>query len=526
MLVRMKKIAAFLLAIALTVPLAACSGKESNQILKYDISADPVNLDPQLVNDYASSLVVFNMMEGLLRINSEGKLTEGVAKDYDVSEDGLEYTFYLREDALWENGDSVTANDFVFAFKRLFDPQTSSPTAKNYYCIKNSKAVYKGKKTSDTLGVAALSTFVLKITLSYSNPMFLQLLTDPAAMPCNEAFFHETKGKYGLDADKTLANGPFVLNGWSHDDYLSLRRNTKYVSAREVIPAGVSFIVETENSQYRFTTERTDAFIFESADDSVLKKYDITKYENTVWGIAVNLKKRPFNNENITKALAASFDRSAFSESLPDSYRVTDAIVPGSITMLDKSYRDYASGIITSLYNLKNAKKLYKKGKKQTSGLNSVTLIASEGTIHADMFAYASQIWQKELSFYVKVETLEEDEYQSALESGDYDLAIVAISADYNSPEAILAQFTKGADGNIFGYSSNKYDKLLDAAQRADGIVRAAEYYVTAEKLVLSDGAFIPMYYQTGYFAVQKNVSDIAYYPANAMIDFAGARKK
>lgn len=525
---RWKNLLCLTLVLGVLASFVSCKGKETNQIIKYDISSEPVNLDPQLANDYASSLVVFNMMEGLLRINSEGKLTEGVAENYSVDESGLLYTFNLRPDAKWENGESVTANDFVFAFRRLFDPQTNSSTAKNYYCIKNARAYHRGKTSADKLGVEATGDFTLRITLGFANPIFLQLLTNAAAMPCNEKFFYETKGKYGLDADKTLSNGPFVLNGWAHNDYLSLRRNTRYVSARKVVPAGVSFIVETEKSKYRFETEQTDAYAFFDSPAESLKKYNVSGYENTVWGIALNQSHKALGNENIRKALVASFDRSAYTGRLPGYLRQTDVIVPKSITMLDRSYRDYAAGYIPSMYDPANAKKLFSRGKKEvgSAALSKITVIAPKNTAHLGLFAYASQIWQKKLSLYIKVKELESDEYRAALKKGDYDMALISLSADINSPNAVLSQFESRSDKNIFGYKSQRLDRVLSESERSGSLAKAAGKYISAEIIILSDGVFIPMYFQTDYFAVSKNVKGIVYYSADGMIDFAGAVKK
>lgn len=524
---KVKRPLAIALIFAILMSFAACSSKEKNQIIKYDITADPINLDPQLANDYASNLVVYNMMEGLLRLNSEGKLTEGVATNYELSENKKIYTFYLRQDAKWENGEPVTAYDFEFAFKRLFDPQTNSPTAKNYYSIKNSKAVAQGKANSSKLGVRATSAYIFQIQLEEKNAMFLQLLTNPAAMPCNEKFFNETKGKYGLDADKTLSNGPFVLNSWAHDDYLALKRNKKYTSTREVIPAGVSFIVETEEAEYRFTTEQTDAFIFGTLNDEIRSKYFLSENENTVWGIAVNQKNKALKNENIRKALALSFDNSVLEGVLPEAYISARGIVPPSVTMLDKMYRDYAGNDVAPAYNEEIAIEHFEKGSKKVGDeLSNLSIIALENTDHLEIFAYVSQIWQKNLGLYVTAKALPIDEYNKAIENGDYDLAIVSMSADYNSPESVLSKFTTDSSYNITGYSSKEYDKAISVASNSLDLANAADKFLAAEKMILDEGVFIPMYYQIEYFAYHKDMRDLFYSPANKMIDFAEVKKK
>ena len=187
------------MTVVLFLPLVSCSGKKSNQLVKYNLSSEPVNLDPPLADDPSSALVVTNLFEGLLRMAADGKLTEGVATDYEVSDDGLTYVFHLRTDAKWyavadKREAPVTAHDFVFGFQRLFNPETGSVSAKKLYCIKNAEAVHTGSLPVSELGVTAEDDYTLLIQLDYANSMFLTLLTTPAAMPCNEAFSWRRRG--------------------------------------------------------------------------------------------------------------------------------------------------------------------------------------------------------------------------------------------------------------------------------------------------------------------------------------------
>ena len=163
------------LTAAMCISFCGCSSEPApNKVFKFDISANPGTLDPQQANDSISNTIIENVFAGLMSVNSDGSVSEAVAKEYTVSEDGLVYNFTLRDDIYWVSADDFeaqcTAKDFVYGFKRLFSPETKSPRASDYYCIKNSEAVNNGVNTQ--LGVRAVSDFELEITLDYPNPRF------------------------------------------------------------------------------------------------------------------------------------------------------------------------------------------------------------------------------------------------------------------------------------------------------------------------------------------------------------------
>ena len=183
------------------------------------LPGNPESLDPQFTSDENSMTVIGNLFTGLMKTDDTGKLENAVAKDYTISADGLKYTFTLRTDCYWffdadedeETDDNeltpVTAHDFEFAFKRIFNPETCSPHKEKYECLKNAGDIISGSADYTELGVKALSDTELVFELEYPNVEFLNALTFTAAMPCNEQFFYDTKGRYGLDDKSVASNG-------------------------------------------------------------------------------------------------------------------------------------------------------------------------------------------------------------------------------------------------------------------------------------------------------------------------------
>lgn len=539
MVKRMKlmQVPILLMAILLLIPLTSCSSKDgSGVIFKYDIPNNPQNLDPQSASDYESLLIIENVFEGLLKVKDDGKLTEGMAIDYKVSDDGLKYEFNLREDALWIDKNEfearVTAHDFVFAFKRLFDPTTNAPLASKFYCIKNAKRIHDGKISRDEVGVYADGDYRLIIELDYPNTMFLNQLVTAPAMPCNEEYFYNTGGKYGLDARSTPSNGAFYLTAWNYDrwsntnNHLVLRRNYEYANRVPVYPFGLNFFITKDINTYvdRFVDKQTDSVIATSEDVDKLTSlgHNVKGYENTTWGLIFNSDNQVMANKNLRNALSLCTDRATFASVLNGGFTPAYGIVPPNVTILDKGFRDYAQDRVVPHFSHKKAEELY--AKVTIKDLESFRVILPESLSHIDYFSYIAQQWQKNLNFFCTIEELDDISYQRALTSGDYDMALVSLTGDYNSPEAFLSKFTTTDIFNKYGQKNSKIDSILKDATKEDDIKTSADAYKKVEKMIIDEAMFIPLYYQTEYFVQEKNVADIEYNSFSKSIFFGNAK--
>lgn len=240
-----KKLSLFLvLLLAVTTFLAACGGnndtakdkdgsankpdEKKEQVLNLLETQEIPTLDPALATDEVSFIVLNNVMEGLYRLGKDNKPVPGVAESYEVSQDGKVYTFKLRKDAKWSNGDPVTAHDFVFAWRRVLDPKTASEYAYIMYDIKNAEEINQGKLPVDQLGVKALDDYTLQVELKNPVPYFVSLTVFSSFMPQNEKFVKSQGEKYGLEANTTLYNGPFVLSEWKHEQGWTYKKNPNY----------------------------------------------------------------------------------------------------------------------------------------------------------------------------------------------------------------------------------------------------------------------------------------------------------
>ncbi len=447
---------------------------------------------------------------------------------FSCGKESVSLYFVLRQDGRWSSGESVTAHDFVFAFQRLFDPDTNSKKAGDFFCIKNSEKVYRGELPSSELGVRAVSDTELEIVLSEYNSRFLYLLTTSPAMPCNEKFFLDTKGKYGLSGKMIQGNGPFYLSSWQ-ENALKLRRNQEYSSGDELEAESVTFNILSAmdaeaTKEERFLDGKTSAVATDGMNVEALSRKGnrVSHNENTVWGVVFRMGDSPFANADVRRALCYDSDYLAMKGALPDYFIKASAIVPQNIRIGEQSYRELAGSDLTVAYDPARAKELYKKGLSDQGleGITQAVLIVPAGMGHEDYFAYLSQIWQRDLGLYLTVEVLEAEEYQQRLESGDFDCAIAALNGDYNSPYAILSQFSSNSGKNVSGYQNADFDRLLAEAVQHPDEKKAAGSYKQAEEMLLQSGVFLPLYYQSEYFVTSRDAVNVRYDFDSKMVDF------
>lgn len=540
-----KKLLSGLLAVLLLIPtLGLFSGCSSQSDLTYDLAGEPATLDPQSANDPYAFTVINEIFEGLTKVQEDGSIGLGVAESYRVSDDQLTYTFTLRDGLHWSNGYSCTANDFVFAFQRLLNPRTKSQTAHNFYCIKNATAVAEGTLEVDQLGVYANSDTELVIELESPNAFLLELLSTAPAMPCNEQFFNETRGEYGLKGAALISNSAYQADRWIVGSYIKLIPNQRYYDQDQIHLNSMVFWLcysdtpaegETQSEILtRFYDGDSVAYTCSGKPDEGLfdSSYTLTTHDNTVWGLTFNqrstdsVKQQILNNQDFRLAIANCFDRSRYQDLLPEYLTVTDTIIPPGVSIDGSSYRDQTGDMTVYGLNSDSAKSHYQAmlnatGVQQVTGL-SVLIAENDSVNNEQYFGYLSQVIQRELNLFLTVETVDQSEFDSRLANGNYDLAIVSLEADFDHPISILEDFQTGSAENNTGYSDSTLDSYLDQLYRgSDG---EAGLCKLAEQHLLDSGIFLPLYYQTSYLAVNKSVSGVFLNPQNGAVDFRYAR--
>lgn len=538
---KVAKIFLALCLIVLCVFSSSCSENDgSNYLFKYDLNFDPKNLDPQLATDSSSLIVIQNMFEGLLKISETGTIKEGVATEFLVSDDGLTYTFNLRQNAFWTGtknfSQNITADDFVFTFRRLVDPKTFSPYAEKFFCIKNAEKINKENLAVENLAVKANGKYQLTIELEYPNADFLRLLTTPPAMPCNEDFFYSTKGKYGLETDSTISNGAFYLTQWLYDPYgndnfLILRRNQAYNEFSRVYPSGLNFLIvrDSENIIKDFKSGDTDCIVSNGENkDLFTSDNSIKEFDTISSGLVFNMQKPLFQIEEVRKSLSICVDRSVLANEIPKNVKVSYGLIPSGVTMLNKSFRELAAEPAVNQYNASLSQYLWESTltKAEKNSLNNVTIIVPQSYAYSGLLNIITEQWRETLGFYCGIEVVSDEEYETRIKAGEYYIALSEIKGQENTPSAFLEEFETNNSKNIFGYSDSEFDELLASAKSLKSLTECLEKYTHAEKILTEKFAYLPMFYQKEYLVLDKNISDIIFDPFTKQIDFSIAKNK
>lgn len=536
---KIKAIALSLLTAA-ALTLSACSKDDgTGYIFKYDISSNPRTLDPQTANDSSAYEIIANMFDGLLRVDDEGNVQTAVAESYTVSDDGLVYTFNLRDDVYWYDGDEFeaqcTAKDFVFAFHRLFRPSTKSKTAGDFLCIKNAEKINKGEITDlDELGVKSEGDYKLTITLEYPNPSFLVMLTTAPSMPCCEEYYNGTDGRYGLYADTIASNGAFYMYKWTYDPWstdnnsIIMRANKKNSQNGEVSPYGLNFFIEEEDSYHNFIDEKNHVYITSGSEAVTLLAmgYEYSENETRSWGVLFNTKSNAFKNENLRQAIANSISRHD-AEMNGIGYSKSSGIIPNSIKISNDSYRKLIGRDSFLPYDSAAAASKMEEALNSIdkSSLSGLTLYTPDDETIYNYVSDLAQKWQSELNFYCNVKRLTSSEYESTLTSGSFDFIIADISGNTNSPYSYLSAFISGGSGNHSGYGSSKFDETITAAEYAPTAKESAELFYQAEEIIIQSAVFIPLLNQSEYAFFKNDCEGIVYNSFTKTVIFKDAKQ-
>lgn len=542
----MKKSLILSLVTGIMMSVLVSCGSDSNdgsgEMFDASLYKNPQSLDPQIACDVSSRTVISNMFSGLLALDSEGAIVNDNAESYEISDDGLTYRFRLRRDNYWFcdlNGDEdysegeyfpVTANDYVFAFRRLFNPDTKSELAGNFICIKNSEKVLSGKLPPEETGVYAEDDYTLVFSLEHSSADFLKLLTTTPALPCNEEFFYSTKGRYGLDEDSVISNGAFFMRQWFYDPYgnhniLYMKRNSVNSQYDKVYPSYLSFSIEDsqEDINSEFISSDLDCISTLAFDNKFNKrKYSYDSYRSITLGLIFNPDDPVYSNLNLRKALAYGINRESAKEKIDSDVEMAGGLIAPAVTLLGRSYRELSADDTLSVYDESKALEYFNNAKSELKreAFDPVKILVCNESVNPDELHILSQQWSDLLGIYIGIEEVTESDFYSRLDSGDYSIALYPVTADYNSGISFLYQFSSNP---YFDIKSDTKQSITDLSYIAN-----AQDYVSAfadiEREILNQYCYIPVFYKNTYLVMKSENTDILYEPFSQAVNFQYAK--
>lgn len=532
----LKKITAAGLLTASALVLAACgqqknSQSQTKQVLNWTESTQISTQDPSLTTDSTSFQALLNTQEGLYRLDKKQKPQLALAKSAKVTNGGKTYTFVLR-DAKWSNGQAITANDFVYSYRRTLNPKTKSSMAFYLYQIVNAEAINAGKKPVSSLGVKALSKNKLQIKLVRPVSYFKLLLAFPLFFPENQQFIEKVGSKYGTAAKYTISSGPFKLTKWTGSNkQFTLVKNQNYWDKKNVKLDKVNeTISETSSTAYNLYQAGKLDETYLTGEQVKANKGKSTFYDrpaSAIQRLELNRKKvKAFNNFNIRRALSLAIDRESLAKVLSDGSVAAKGFVPsgmGNNPMTGEAFYKEAYVKEAVSYNLKEAKKYLAKGYKEL-GIKSLNLNLTVSD--TDSAKQVGEFLQSKLGelpgVKITVTTLPYTTLISRQSAGNYQLTIKNWQAILGDPINFLDVFEKDSSYNTSGFASSKYDQLLNEAENVYGNkpVQRWKRLVAAEKLLMNEQGTIPLIQTAKPQLVQSYVKNVSYNPLGIPYDF------
>ena len=415
--------------------MCGCSEKYEEAIVYFELLEKPKTLDPQTAQDDSELLIIRNIYEGLMRETDTGEIVEGACESYVYN--NLTYTFTLRDNVSWSNGDKLTAYDFEYAFRRAVDPKINAPFASRLFAIENAKAIASGTADVSALGVRATDEKTLVIKLCQEDNDFLKTLATSVCMPCNEKFFDESIGKYGLDAKCIISNGSYRLTKWNKEEFgIRIYKNEEYTGDFKAKNAAV-FIscIDNEAQVARLGGESDIAFVGGAELDNAKNAgLETTSVQNVCWVMTIS---RNFSSE-VRRALAAGFSTDVYSESLALGYSAAKSIYPEVLGIkLD--------GVGITPYNINESKSIMSA---QVAAMEDKKFPPSVLYYYNEDGAkeLATSIvghWQQNLSTFINIKSADNLEaLQNEIHENELEFALFPITAKSEFFSEYAKQFT------------------------------------------------------------------------------------
>jgi len=494
-----------------TLPLAKI------QALSYNLSTEPETIDPAKSTGVIETKIEMACFEGLMRIGTNDNPIPGAAERYNVSNDGKVYTFHLRQNGRWSNGDPVTAYDFVYAWKRVLDPKITSPYAYQLYYIQNAENFKSGKTTdAKELGLKVLNKYTLVITLENPCPYFLSILCCPIYYPVNKKTVETNPESWCYETSNYIGNGPFKLYAWNRKQKMEFVPNQYYWNRINVKLNKLTFHLITDQNKALEMFEKNELDLNDDLPNKELERLDSegllksAPYLGTYF-FRINVTKAPFTDPRVRKAIALAIDRQilikyvAKGGQLPATAFVPEGVPDSS----KKTFRDVGGSLFKDgdLYLAK--KLLTEAGYPNGKGFPHFTITYNSSETHRQICEKIQEMLKENLGIDCNLNSQEWKNYNKIQDNLDYQLCRAGWIGDYVDPMTFLDLFTSKSGTNFTGWSNAEYDKLIATAKASSNSSNRIRFLHQAETLLMEEMPIIPIYYYTKPYVMKNTVKGI-----------------
>ena len=488
------------------------------KVLRLNNDTEPTSLDPSIGFDAVSWEPLNNLMEGLTRLDTEHRAGPGVAENWDISDDGLTYTFHLRENAAWSNGDPVVAADFEHAWKYMLNPESASPAAFLAYFIEGAESYNSGEGSVEDVNVTAVDEQTLEVVLAQPTGFFLDVLTNPAFFPINHKVAEENP-EWHTEAETFVGNGAFKLDSWSHDEEMVFVKNEHYWDADTVKLDKVHFaMVNDMNTQYQMfeAGELDTAEIPPELSDQLIDGDNV--FIGPYGGLEFfrfNLEMEPFQNKKIRQAFSYAINRDDIAEFVVKT-GVEPAygfINPGYTSPTGEDFRDVNGDLVS--FDPEQAKQLLEEGMTEEGydELPPITLSCNTTDLNKEVAEALHGMFNETLDVEVTLENQEWNVFAEAQQALELQFSRSSFINDYNDPVNFLESFITDSYMNRTGFSNPEYDELIAKGKSETDEEARWEYLYEAEKMLADEMVAIPVRYYNTVVLESDGVEGILRHP-------------
>ena len=512
---------ACLLLIAIAATATSSCGRDSGvnetetppaspAVLRRGNGGDPQTLDPAKAEDVHAFRVLTDLFEGLVTLDAAGNVAAGAAERWELSEDGLTYTFQLRQDLVWSNGEQLTADHFVAGFKRTLDPELASTYGFLLHSVRNANEVTLGNLPPSSLGVSAPDPQTLVIELDSSTPHFLAVLAMPVAFPFLADSLAETDTF--ADPKRFVSNGPFFLDDWQPGHRIRLQKNPLFHDSDSVHIDTVEYYaiqdLLSELNMYR----AGELDITASVPGANVEELRVSRDSElqispslAIYYLAFDLSEAPFDDIALRQALSMAIDRRALVNVIGRGEQPAYGLVPDGVSAYTPSRYDWQSLSDTDRQN--EARRVFKSSPHYGNDSLQLTLTYDTDDIHEKVAVAVSSMWRDVLGLEVELDKREWKYYLETRGNRDeWQIMRFAWAGDYNHASTFTGILLSTSPQNLPGYQSPRFDNLVAAALAEQHTNAQAQLLASAEAEMLGDYPIVPLYFYVSKHLVSPAV--------------------
>lgn len=531
---KIKKLCAVVLSATLGISvLVGCGSKtpkagseKSTKELTFNIGVDLKTLDPALNQAVDGGIVLENLFEGLYKPDDKFKSVPGIAESYDLSDDRKVYTFHLRKDAKWTNGDAVTAGDFEYAWKRVLNPETAAEYSYQMMYLEGAEEYNKSGSEQDKekVGVKVIDDYTLEVKLTAPCAYFLDLTSFPCYFPVNKKVV-EGNADWSTKPETYVSNGPFKLADYKIKDGAILEKNDTYYSKDQVTldKLNIKFVAEPTSAWANYKAGQFDMIYTVPASEvpEGIKNGEVTVFPllgTYYYSINVSDKAKELdanaakvlNDVKVRKALNLAIDREAIVNNVTKGGQIpATSFVPTGIP--DAKGKDFKNKeYFPAKGDVGEAKKLLAEaGYENGTGFPTLTLLINPEGDHSLIAQAVQDMWKNNLGIDVEIQTQEWKVFQTTRVAKKYQIARDGWIGDYNDPMTFIDLLESTSGLNNSGYNNPKYDELVQSARLEQDAGKRMDLLHQAEDVLMEDMPLSPVYYYTQPMGVKSYVKGL-----------------